>query len=203
NTYWALYTADCYVWCYSERMDWWNKKQVPEGCEAAIRNARANVNSGKPLGVSLEAIVADAQKRRTQAQQANRYPRMSRRTADIARAPAGSAPVIDGNLNEPFWENITPLPPFVLVGASDKPANAQTAARVSFDDKAIYIAFLCEEPNAGQLRSEKLTPNDMGIFKGNVVEVLINATRSDSMFYHFAINSSGSFWSAHHLKGKL
>src|SRR5437870_2341360 len=38
NTYWALYTADCYVWCYSERMDWWNKKQVPEGCEAAIRN---------------------------------------------------------------------------------------------------------------------------------------------------------------------
>ena len=73
---------------------------------------------------------------------------------------------------------------------------------MSFDDKAIYIAFLCEEPNAGQLRSEKLTPNDMGIFKGNVVEVLINATRSDSMFYHFAINSSGSFWAAHHLKGK-
>ena len=73
---------------------------------------------------------------------------------------------------------------------------------MSFDDKAIYIAFRCEEPNAGQLRSEKLAPNDMGIFKGNAVEVLINATRSDSMFYRFAVNSSGSFWAAHHLKGK-
>jgi len=137
NTYWSLYTADRYVWCYSERMDWWNKKQVPEGCEAAILSARANVNSGKALGFSLEPIVADAQKRRSEAQQAARYTRMSRRTADIARAPTGSAPVIDGNLNEPFWENITPLPPFVLFGTPDKPVNARTTARASYDSKAI------------------------------------------------------------------
>jgi len=42
----------------------------------------------------------------------------------------------------------------------------------------------------------------VGIFKGSVVEVFINATRSDTMFYHFAINPSGSYWAAHHLKGK-
>src|SRR5262249_48428920 len=141
NTYWALYTADRYVWCYSERMDWWNKKQVPAGCEEAIRDARANVNSGKPLGFSLEPIVADAQKRRTEAREAARYTGMSRRPADIVRAPTGSAPLIDrnqrhsdpagshprpldgrgaggeGNLNKPVWENIAPLPPFVLIGS--------------------------------------------------------------------------------------
>src|SRR5262249_48034073 len=146
NTYWALYTSDRYVWCYSERMDWWNKKQVPDGCEEAIRSARANVNSGKLLGFSLEPIVADAQKRRTEALQPNRYTRMPRRPADIARTTSGSAPVIDGNLNEPFWENIAPLPPFVLVGEPDKSANGQTTARASFNDKALYIAFRCEEP---------------------------------------------------------
>src|ERR1044071_7928492 len=37
NSYWALYSADRYVWCYSERMNWWDNK-VPLGCEEAIRN---------------------------------------------------------------------------------------------------------------------------------------------------------------------
>jgi hypothetical protein len=48
----------------------------------------------------------------------------------------------------------------------------------------------------------KLGPNDNAIFKGNVAEVLINVTRSDTMFFHFAINSSGSYWAAHRLKDK-
>lgn len=30
NTYWALYTTDEYVWCYSERMNWW-QDQTPAG----------------------------------------------------------------------------------------------------------------------------------------------------------------------------
>ncbi|MCR4415924.1 MAG: hypothetical protein NUV77_26210, partial [Thermoguttaceae bacterium] len=39
NVYYALSTCDEYVWCYSERMNWWQNK-VPDGAEAAIRSAR-------------------------------------------------------------------------------------------------------------------------------------------------------------------
>jgi hypothetical protein len=200
NTYWALYTADRYVWCYSERMNWWKGNDVPPGCEDAVRRARANVNAGEPLGFSLEPIVASAQKRRSEAQSAGRYARMSRRTADIARLPAGSAPAVDGNVDKAIWQGIAPLPPFVLVGAPDTPAKGQTSARAAYDARAIYLAFHCDEPNPDHLPSEKLAPNDMAIFEGNVVEVFINVTRSDSGFFHFAINPSGSHWAARHLK---
>jgi hypothetical protein len=62
NTYWALYTTDEYVWCYSERMNWWTN-QVPAGLEAAIVSARQKIAEGKPLGFDIEPIIAAAGKR--------------------------------------------------------------------------------------------------------------------------------------------
>jgi len=62
NTYWALYTTDEYVWCYSERMNWW-KDQTPPGLEAAILNARQKIAEGKPLGFDIEPLIETARKR--------------------------------------------------------------------------------------------------------------------------------------------
>jgi len=62
NTYWALYTTDEYVWCYSERMNWW-KDQTPPGLEPAIVSARQKIAEGKPLGFDIEPIIAAAGKR--------------------------------------------------------------------------------------------------------------------------------------------
>ncbi len=62
NTYWALYTTDEYVWCYSERMNWW-KDQTPAGLEAAIVRARQKITDGKPLGFDIEPLITEAGKR--------------------------------------------------------------------------------------------------------------------------------------------
>ena len=62
NTYWALYTTDEFVWCYSERMNWW-KDQTPPGLETAIVNARQKVAEGKPLGFDIEPLIAAVRKR--------------------------------------------------------------------------------------------------------------------------------------------
>jgi hypothetical protein len=62
NTYWALYTTDEYVWCYSERMNWW-KNQTPPGLEQAIVNARQKIAEGKPLGFDIEPLLEAAGKR--------------------------------------------------------------------------------------------------------------------------------------------
>jgi len=62
NTYWALYTTDEFVWCYSERMNWW-KDQTPPGLEAAIVSARQKIAEGKPLGFEIEPLIAAAEKR--------------------------------------------------------------------------------------------------------------------------------------------
>ena len=60
NAYWALYTTDRYVWCYSERMNWWTNADVPPGAEDAIRNARAAIDAGRPLSFDLTPIIEAA-----------------------------------------------------------------------------------------------------------------------------------------------
>jgi len=67
NTYWALYTTDEYVWCYSERMNWW-KDQTPPGLEKAIVDARQKLTDGKPLGFDIDSLIAEATKRKTNAE---------------------------------------------------------------------------------------------------------------------------------------
>jgi hypothetical protein len=62
NTYWALFTTDEYVWCYSERMNWW-KDQTPTGLETAIVNARQKIADGKPLDFDIEPLIDTAGKR--------------------------------------------------------------------------------------------------------------------------------------------
>ncbi len=62
NTYWALYTTDEFVWCYSERMNWW-KDQCPPGLESAIVRARQKIKEGKPLGFDIEPLIEAAEKR--------------------------------------------------------------------------------------------------------------------------------------------
>ena len=62
NVYYALYTTDEYVWCYSERMNWW-KDQTPPGLEAAIVSARQKIAAGKPLGFDIEPLIAEVRKR--------------------------------------------------------------------------------------------------------------------------------------------
>jgi hypothetical protein len=64
NTYWALYTTDEYVWCYSERMNWW-KNNVPPGLESAIESARQKIAEGKPLGFDIDPLIEAARKRET------------------------------------------------------------------------------------------------------------------------------------------
>ena len=59
NVYHALTTSDEYVWCYSERLSWWQDK-VPDGAEAAIRAARESIAQGRTdQGEKLRAEAAE------------------------------------------------------------------------------------------------------------------------------------------------
>lgn len=71
HVYYALTTSDEYVWCYSERLNWWQDK-VPDGAEAAIRAAREMVAQGqadraRQLSAELAEAVAAGQKKMAEA----------------------------------------------------------------------------------------------------------------------------------------
>jgi hypothetical protein len=63
NVYNALNTADEYVWCYSEHMDWW-KGNVPPGSVEAMQSARDKLQNRQPLGFDLKPIIQPALERR-------------------------------------------------------------------------------------------------------------------------------------------
>jgi hypothetical protein len=78
NAYYALTTTDEYVWCYSERMDWWlppEKVQpdrvLPAGVEEALVIARQTYEEGKPLGFDIKEMIEKAHDKRREAKSKN------------------------------------------------------------------------------------------------------------------------------------
>ena len=71
NVYYALTTADEYVWCYSERMNWWLPPEkagqngaLPPGVEEALVSARQKYDAGKPLGYDIADMIKAAHEKR-------------------------------------------------------------------------------------------------------------------------------------------
>lgn len=74
NAYYALYTTDEYVWCYSERMNWWlppekvqQDRVLPTGIEEALISARQKYARGKPLGFDIKEMIEKAHDNRQKA----------------------------------------------------------------------------------------------------------------------------------------
>jgi len=63
NAYYAMTTADEYVWCYSEDMNWWTGKNLPAGIEGALRSACRKFEAGEPLGFTVETLLQDARRK--------------------------------------------------------------------------------------------------------------------------------------------
>jgi hypothetical protein len=71
NVYYALTTSDEYVWCYSERMNWWlppeklkKDRILPPAVEQALISARQKYDLGKPLGYDIKDMVEAARKKK-------------------------------------------------------------------------------------------------------------------------------------------
>ncbi|MCC6443996.1 MAG: hypothetical protein IT210_11145 [Armatimonadetes bacterium] len=187
NVYYALHTTDEYVWCYSERVNWW-QSQVPEGAEAAIRSAREKLRQGKPLGFGIEDTTRAAEKRMQERAEAD----IMRRKAIIPKLSAqDTPPVIDGKLDDILWQTIKPLEPFLPALASgQEKTQAKTTAQVAYDSGFLYTAFRCEEPQVDKLAvsGEK---RDDSLWMGDVVELFIAQADNPERFYQFMVNPKG------------
>ncbi len=190
NVYWALYSADQYVWCYSERMHWFRNQNIPPGCEAAIRSARKKLDAGEPLGIDIRPLVEIGGQR----QQAEIQKRIKRRTATIKRLPAGLAPPqIDAALGDAAWKQTKPLEPLVALAATKQNLGAKTQAWVTYDANALYVAVRCEEPQIKRMQivGEK---RDDEVWRGEDVEVMVAPPGQTQPFFHFMLNPRGVPW---------
>jgi hypothetical protein len=75
NVYYTLTTTDEYVWCYSERMSWWQPSEkagdnrgLPAGVEEALVSARRRYDAGKPLGYDIADMIRAGHEKRREAE---------------------------------------------------------------------------------------------------------------------------------------
>ncbi len=86
------------------------------------------------------------------------------------RAPrASKAPVIDGKLDDEIWKA---APVVTLTSSMDgSPVSRKTTARVVYDDKFLYVAFDCEDPDVWG----SLLKKDDPIYNEDAVEIFLDA----------------------------
>ncbi|WP_020404225.1 DUF5916 domain-containing protein [Gracilimonas tropica] len=70
---------------------------------------------------------------------------------------AESAPYIDGNLDDPVWDEITPITTFTQVWPNDgAPATEDTEVRIAYDRDNLYFAFRFYDDNPELIRAKNL-----------------------------------------------
>jgi len=199
NCYWALSTSDCYVWLYSEKMSWWRNEGIPPGLEDAAVSAREKVAGGQPLGFDLSRIIARARRRQTEELKT----KLIRRTARIPRLePGDQSPVIDGLLTDSAWRKAAALEPFIpLYGLPPGSVTVRTVAWIVRDDKNLYVAVRCEEPNIAALHIAG-NERDSAVWEGDTVSLFIAPGPNRERYYHMIVNPNNVRWDGIHDKDK-
>jgi hypothetical protein len=192
DAYYALDSADEYVWCYSERMNWWKNEGIPPGLPEAIVSAREKIAKGQRLGFDMAAAMREAERK----MRAEREARTIHRSARIAPLPAGTAPpVIDGRLDDAVWQAVKPLEPFLPYASNaDARIQAATEVRVTYDAENLYVAIKCDEPTPQAIRALGAARDDDAIWEGDSADLFLSVGEDPSPRAHFIVNPKNLQW---------
>ncbi len=110
-------------------------------------------------------------------------------TMEAARV--ATPPVIDGVLEE-MWFTSEPARDFgqfrpALSSAPDAP----TEVYVLYDDRALYVGWVCHEPETGRLVASA-TVRDMFLNNDDSIDLLLDSTNSGKDCYDFMVNCRGT-----------
>ena len=189
SVYWAMKTSDRYVWWYNEKLSLLRNWNVDPEIAPAIESAKKKIAGNKPLGFDIMAIRTKGINAYRQAESRPIEPK----TAKISRL-AGRAPKIDGEFDDPVWENAAKLGPFPNhLTARVKKLETTTTSQMTYDDKNLYITFYCGEPEMETLHSAKFIDEPMA-WPGDVVELAIAVDDAASAYYHIKVNTRNQRW---------
>lgn len=102
----------------------------------------------------------------------------------------GKDPIkIDGLLDDPSWEDVTWTSGFVeFEPDNNTPPTQQTRMKIVYDDKNLYVAFRCFEPNPENIVQRMGRRDD---FPGDWVELNIDSYNDDRTAFSFTVSASG------------
>jgi len=191
NVYWALKTSDHYVWFYTEQTNYLRHQRIPPMMIAAIERAKEKVAAGRPLGFDVTDMLVRAQAELMKAETR----RIKPRSAGIPRLGHGAAPPkMDGKLDDPAWKKSAVLGPFMnFATAVRKELRAETEARMTFDDRALYIAVECKDPDMKSVSNPSFHESHV-FWTADAVELVIATTPENKAYYHIKIGVNNKRW---------
>ncbi|HEY3267527.1 MAG TPA: carbohydrate binding family 9 domain-containing protein [Armatimonadota bacterium] len=101
---------------------------------------------------------------------------------------AASPPTVDGVPDDPCWANAPVISGFT---ADTKPPSFPTEVRALYDDRALYLSFVCHDPQPGALHAQQRKRNG-DLSMDDLVEVGIDAQNDKRNAYWFAVNPLGT-----------
>ena len=104
---------------------------------------------------------------------------------------AAQPPVVDGRLDDPCWKDAEVAQYFSLNEGSG-PAKAPSRALVAWDDKNLYVAYRCDEPQMKSLVA-KVKDRDGRVWEDDCIEIFLLPNRTNpNDFYHIVFNTLGT-----------
>jgi len=99
------------------------------------------------------------------------------------------SPVVDGNVSDdPAWSNVPAATGFSVLGDGFTMAK-QTRFQACWDDRAFYLAVVCEEPDVAQMKLHVRDGGDAWLDDG--VEVFLQP-RGGGPVYQFVVTAGGA-----------
>jgi hypothetical protein len=127
------------------------------------------------------------------------FDKLVRTGPDIRAFVAEEPPLIDGNMDKPFWNRdiagniIGTVPMRDLVTGESIPANR---TNVSFrwlkDNSALVIGVTCHESRMNALNAKVTKNDDVDIFNDDNVEIYIETP--ETSYLKISVNSNGALW---------
>jgi carbonic anhydrase/acetyltransferase-like protein (isoleucine patch superfamily)/bifunctional DNA-binding transcriptional regulator/antitoxin component of YhaV-PrlF toxin-antitoxin module len=99
--------------------------------------------------------------------------------------------VIDGSLDDPGWEGVTPLSALVHSNNGSAPAQ-ETEVRLCWDDECLYAAFACKDTDIWADFENRDDP----LYDEEVVEVFLCPTGDLRHYFEFEVNPLNTLFDA-------
>ena len=105
---------------------------------------------------------------------------------------AAQAPTLDGRLDDACWKPAPEANDFAM-HMTLKRAQIQTRFRVTYDDKCLYLAVVCDEPLAGRLhKGAPGAHDDPAIFQQECIELFVDPFHNHRDYYQIIVNVSAT-----------
>ncbi|MBI3948351.1 MAG: hypothetical protein HY321_20720 [Armatimonadetes bacterium] len=105
----------------------------------------------------------------------------------LTLAKVGGQPTVDGKLDDPVWQQAIQVTDF-LPPDGKRRAKAATTALLCYDEQALYVAFLCDEPHTSRLVA-RAKEEDGPVSRDDSVGLLLVPGSKHGEYYKFSLNS--------------